>query len=50
MNTIIAVSKKQYNEETHNVYNTDKHKTYIIKNNRYTDEHYYSKTQNVKNE
>ena len=33
------ITTKQYNEETHNIYNIDKTKTYHIKNNRYTDEH-----------
>ena len=36
------ITKKQYNEETHNIYNIDKTKTYHIKHNRYTDEHYYN--------
>ena len=37
------IIKQQYNEEAHNIYNTDKTKSYNIKNNRYTDEHYYNK-------
>ena len=49
MNTIITLLKKQYNEETHNIYNTDITKTYNIKDNRYTYEHYYNKTQNINN-
>ena len=43
------VTKKQYIEETHNIYNIDKSKSYNIKHNRYTDEHYYNKKQFVKN-
>ena len=42
------MTKKRYNEETHNIYNADKTKTYNIKNNRYTDEHYYNKPQHAK--
>ena len=33
------IVKKQYIEETNNIYNADKSKFYNIKNNRYTDEH-----------
>ena len=43
------ITKKQYNEETHNIYNIDKTKTCDIKNNMYTDAHYYNKTQNIHN-
>ena len=43
------ITKQQYNEETHNIYNTDKTKTYNIKHNRSIDEHDYNKTQNVNN-
>ena len=39
----ITLKKKQYNEETPNIYNIDKTKTYNIKNNRYTDELDYNK-------
>ena len=39
------ITKKQYNEETHNIYNIDKSKSYNIKNHRYTDDHYYDKKQ-----
>ena len=51
MNTVTTLQKKekQYNEETHNIDHTDKTKTGNIKNNRYTDEHYYNKTQNMNN-
>ena len=49
MNAIITLSKKQYNEETHNIYNIDKAKTYHTKENRYTDEHYYNKAQTINN-
>ena len=43
------ITKKQYNEEAHNIYNINKTKTYNIKNNSYTDGHYYNKTQYVNN-
>ena len=43
------ITKKQYNEETNNIYNIDKSKTFNIKNNRYTDEHYYNKKQFITN-
>ena len=43
------ITKKQYNGETHNIYNIDKTKTYNIKNNRYTDDYYYNKTRNINN-
>ena len=36
--SVSFITKKQYNEETHSIYNIDKTKTYNIKNNRYTDE------------
>ena len=29
------ITKKQYNEETNNIYNTDQSKTFNIKNNRF---------------
>ena len=38
------ITKKQYNEETNNIYNIDKSKTFNIKNHRYTDDHYYNKS------
>ena len=46
------ITKKQYNEETHNIYSTDNTKTYTINNIYiyiYTDEHYYNKAQHVNN-
>ena len=43
------ITKKQYNEDIHNIYNINKSKSYNIKNNRYTDEHYYHKKQNINN-
>ena len=43
------ITKSQYNEETHNIYNIYKTNTYNIKHNRYTYEHYYNETQNVNN-
>ena len=45
MNTITTLLKKQYTDETHNIYNADKRKSYNTKNNKYTDEHYYNKKQ-----
>ena len=35
------VPKKQYTEETHNIYNIDKSKSYNIKHNLCIDEHHY---------
>ena len=32
------ITKKQYNEETNNIYNIDKRKTFNIKNNRFLNE------------
>ena len=43
------VTKKQYTEETHNIYNIDKSRSYNIKHNSYTDEHHYRKKQNINN-
>ena len=40
------ITKKQHNEETHNIYNIGETKAYKFKNNRYTDEHYYNKNEN----
>ena len=37
------ITKKQYNEDMHNIYNIDKSKSYNIKIHRYTDDHYYNK-------
>ena len=42
------ITNNQYNEETHNIYKIYKTNTCNIKNNRYTDEHYYKQT-NVNN-
>ena len=43
------ITKKQYNEETNNIYNMDKSKTFNIKNNRFLTEQYSNKKQNVNN-
>ena len=39
------ITRKHFNQDfsTHNMYNVGKGKLYNIKNNRYTDEHYYKK-------
>ena len=39
------ITKKQYNEETNNIYNRDKSKTFNIKNNRSLNEQYFHKNQ-----
>ena len=39
------ITKKQYDEETNNIYNIGKSKTFNIENHRYTDDHYYNKQQ-----
>ena len=38
------ITKKQHNEETNNIYNMDKSKTFNIKNNRFLNEQYSQKT------
>ena len=43
------ITKKQYNEETNNIYNIDKSKTFNIKNNRFLNEQYYHKKQYIHN-
>ena len=43
------ITKKQYNEETHNIYNIDKSKTFNIKNNRFLNEQYFNKKQYINN-
>ena len=43
------ITKKQYNEETNNIYNIDKIKTFNIKNNRFLNELYFHKKQNINN-
>ena len=35
------ITKTQYNEETHNIYNIDKSKTFNIKNNRFLNGQYF---------
>ena len=37
------ITKKQYNEETNNIYNINKSITFNIKNNRYLIEQYFHK-------
>ena len=39
------ITKKQYNEETNNIYNIDTSKTFNIKNNRFVNEQYFHKNQ-----
>ena len=43
------VTKKQYTEETHNIYNIDKSKSYNIKHNLCIDEHHYHKKTSLNN-
>ena len=43
------ITKKQYNEETHNIYNIDKSKPFNIKNNMFLNEQYFHKKQNINN-
>ena len=38
------ITKKQYNEETNNMYNIDKSKTFNIKGNRFVNEQYFHKS------
>ena len=38
------ITKKQYNEETNNIYNIDKSKAFNVKNNRFLNEQYFHKT------
>ena len=39
------ITKKQYTEETNNIYNIDKSKTFNIKNNRFRNKQYFHKKQ-----
>ena len=41
--------KKQYNEETNNIYSIDKSKTFNIKSKRFLNEQYFHKKQNINN-
>ena len=43
------ITKKQYNEETHNIYNIDKNKTFNIKNNSFLIEQYFNKKPSINN-
>ena len=43
------VTKKQDNEDTHNIYSINETKTYNIKGHSYTGEHFYNKQQHVNN-
>ena len=43
------ITKKQYKEETDNIYNIDKSKTFNIKNNRFSNEQDFHKRQNINN-
>ena len=49
MNITTTLLKKQYNEETNNIYNIGKSKTFNIKNNRFLNEQYFHKKQNINN-
>ena len=39
------ITKKQYNEETNNIYNIAKSKTFNIKNNRFLNEQHFHKNE-----
>ena len=43
------ITKKQYSTDIHNIYNVDKSKSYNIKNNRFLNEQYFHKKQNINN-
>ena len=43
------ITKKQYNEETNNIYNIYKNKAFNIKNNMFSNEQYFHKQQNINN-
>ena len=43
------ITKKQYNEETNNIYSIDKNKTFNIKDNRFLNEQYFHEKQNINN-
>ena len=43
------ITKKQYNEKTNNIYNLDKSKAFNIKINRFFNEQYLYKKQNIDN-
>ena len=43
------IIKKQYDEETNNIYNIDKSKTFNIKSNRFLNKQYFHKKQNINN-
>ena len=43
------ITKKQYNEDIHNIYNIDKSKTFNIKNHKFLTEHYLHKKQYITN-
>ena len=42
------ITKQQYNEDIHHIYNIDKSKSYNINNQRYTGDHYYNSYYNKK--
>ena len=43
------ITKKQYNEQTNNIYNIDKSKSYNNRNNRCLNEQYFHNKQNINN-
>ena len=43
------ITKKQYNEETHDIYNIYKNKTFNVKDDRFVIEQYFNKKQNINN-
>ena len=49
METVTTFIKKQYSEETHNIYNVGESTYYNIENHRCTYGHYYNKKQFITN-
>ena len=43
------ITKKQYSEETNNIYTIDKSNTFNIKNNRFLNEQYFHQKRNINN-
>ena len=43
------ITKKQYNEDIHDIYNIDKSKSYKLNKHNFNDTHYYNKNQFITN-